>query len=147
MFQFLTCVFKIHNPSAHKRKVMDFALEEYTRGYAQILETANVNLLRRQGKYVPRKLPEKARYTGKSIARMLTKPDVALHSSAKDSLIRDVAGNLASYLALEESGFDVSYPVCRDISPTANEDSLDHFIAVGSNQDDYDQSKAKYRNR
>ena len=142
MFQFLTCIFKLHNPSRRKREVMDFALSEYTRGYAKILDAANVTLLREQGEYTSRS--DKSQYTGKSIAALLTRPDVAIHSSAKDSLLQDVAGNLASYLELEKAGAEVGYPVGRDPSPTANEDALEHFIHAGIGKDDFEQAQTKY---
>ena len=143
MFQFLACVFKLHNPSRHKREVMDFALAEYTRGYAQVLNAASVTLLREQGEYISRS--GKAQYTGKSIASLLTYPaTVELHSSAKDSLLQDVAGNLASYLELEKSGAKVGYPVARNPSPTANEDALEYFIHAGIGKDDFEQSQARY---
>jgi len=144
MFQFLTCAFKLHNPSRHKRDVMDFALDQYTRGYAAMLDAVNVDLLRRDGKYVPKDHPDRWRYTAKSIAPLLARPQVELHSSVKDSLLQAVAGNLASYLELERTGANTGFPVCRNPNPVADKHALDHFIHVGADQDDYDQSRAKY---
>jgi hypothetical protein len=134
--QFLTCKFKIHNPSRHKRDVMDFALEEYTLAYSRLLDWArqNEDLLREHGKY-------KDRFTDKSIGALLPRPEAQLHGSAKDSLVRDVAGNLASYFALSEVDPRTSFPTCRDPDPDAIPGALNKLASVGASLDDYSQSR------
>lgn len=132
MRQFLTCKLKIHNPSSHKKRVMDYALEEYTLAYGGALGWAkdNLDMIRANGLY-------KERYTGKSIAQLLPTSSCALHSSIKDSLKQDVGANLASYLELVASDPRTSFPACRDPSPIAIEGALDDFARCGD--DDYDE--------
>ncbi len=133
--QYLTCIFKIHNPSAHKKAVMDHALEEYTRAYGRVLDYAKDSLdnIERNGTYHDR-------YTGKSIASMLPRPDCNIHSSAKDSLTQNVGANLASYFELVQVDERTSFPFARDPSPDADVKALDHFVRVGSNEDDFKES-------
>ena len=132
MKQFLTCKFKIHKPSLHKKQVMDHALKEYTLAYGDALAWAENNLdsVQEQGLF-------RENYTGKSIARLLPSPDRALHSSAKDSLKQDVGANLASYLELLTVAPDTSFPTCRDPSPDAIEGALEDFARCGN--EDYDE--------
>lgn len=136
--QFLTGIFKLHNPSNHKRMVIDFAMREYTLGYAQLLDWAenNLTILTSDGKY-------REKYNGKAIASLLPRLGMPIHSSLKDSLITDVAGNLASYLALKETVDNVSFPVCRDPSPMANIGALEDMSLVGSDIEDFAQCQAR----
>jgi putative transposase len=136
--QYLTCAFKLHNPSAHKRAVIEHALHEYTVAYQEVLDRAQDDEgIRENGRY-------KGKYTGKSVAEALPRPKAEMHSSAIDSLLLDVGGNLASYYELLEQDFDAtSYPTARDPSPEAEKEALDHFIAVGADQGDYDQARAR----
>jgi putative transposase len=133
---FLTCVFKLHNPSGHKRAVMDCALDEYTRAYQTLLDWAKEHddLLRREGVY-------NDKVNTRVIAGLLPRFNVALHSSAKDSLLGDVAGNLASYYALSDISTDTGFPIGRDPNPEAYENALDDFVLVGSDVDDYNDTR------
>ena len=110
---------------------MDHALYEYTLAYSQLLERAKENeaCIAENGLYIGRgnKAPK---YTGKSIARFLKRPKVALHSSAVDSLIQDVAGNLASYFELAKVEEATSFPVGRDPSPGADDKALEDFALM-----------------
>lgn len=136
--QYLTCKFKLHNPSAHKRAVMDHALLEYTRAYAEALAGAQETeaAIVEQGTY-------RGKYTGKSVAPFIACPDAALHSSAKDSLLQDAAGNLASYFQLLQDEYAPSFPIGRDPSPEADDGALDHLCGVGADQADFDLSSAR----
>lgn len=142
--QYLTCQFKIHNPSARKRQVMDYALEQYTLGYTELLEYAhdNLSVLEREGIY-----EKTGKYTGMSIAPCLPRSSHKIHSSAKDSLRQNVAANLASYFELIKKDESPSLPTSRDPSPEADLEALDYFILVGSDLEDYKESKRRYLKR
>ena len=135
MSQYLTCAFKLHNPSAHKRAVLDYAFTEYTRAYSDLLEWARQHEaeLAGQGKF-------RDKYTDKSV-RALMPPQSAVsapvHSSLKEALVGDVASNLASYLALKEGDFKPSFPVGRNPAPDALQIAEDDFAAC-LDTDDYD---------
>lgn len=134
MAQYLTCAFKLHNPSAHKRAVLDYAFTEYTRAYGELLAWAREHEgeLAERGKF-------RDKYTDKSV-RALMPPQSSLtrpmHSSLKASLVGDVAGNLASYLALKAGDFKPSFPVGRNPSPDALQIAEADFAAC-LDTDDY----------
>jgi putative transposase len=134
----LTGVFKIHNPSARKRTIMDHAIREYTLAYQALLDWAREHeaMLEQEGMF-------RDKFNGRAIARLLPLPDVALHGSAKGSLKTDVAGNLASYFALKAEGATVTFPTARDPHPAAYPNALGQFVGVGSSKDDYDMSRDK----
>lgn len=130
--QFLTCAFKLHNLSRHKRDVLDHALKEYTLAYGHILERVKPNeaALMEGAKWGTR-----GKYTDKSVRPHLpTIPelDCAIHSTLKDSLLADVAGTLASYFTLKASGEKVSFPTARNPNPDAIGDTLKEFGSFGS---------------
>jgi putative transposase len=133
---FLTCVFKLHNPSGHKRAVMDCALDEYTRAYQALLDWAaeHDELLRRESVY-------NDKINTRAIAGLLPRLNVGLHSSAKHSLFADVAGNLASYYALSSEDSNTGFPVGRDPNPEVYANALDDFALVGSDVDDYNDTR------
>jgi len=141
--QFLTCIFKLHNPSAHKRAVMDHALREYTKAYGALLDWARDKeaALAESGQYINKR--GEAKLTGKSLAAKLPRPKAAMHSSAVHSLRQDVAGNLASYFELQKAGLKPSFPTAIDLDAEADADALENFIAVGSDEDDENQSRAR----
>lgn len=134
MRQFLTCKFKLHNPSSHKRQVMDYTLEVYTLAYSDTLGWAKDNLdaICENGLY-------RENYTGKSIARLLPTSGRALHSSVKESLQRSVGANLASYLELVAEDSRTSFPSGRDPLPMAIEEALDDFAKCGA--ENYDEMR------
>lgn len=135
----LTCVFKVHTPSAHKRAVMDYALHEYSLAYQRLLDWARAHddLLREHGLY-------NGKMNTKALAAVLPRLSGRLHSSAYDSLGQDVGGNLASYYALAETAGDTGFPLGRDPSPQAEQHALDHFVLVGSDPADYDDARNRY---
>lgn len=138
--QYLTVIFKLHNPSAHKCEAMDYTLEQYTLAYQDLLDWAREHeaQIAQEGKYVYTRRGETVeKYTGKSIAQLLPHPDAKVHSSIKDSLIQDVAGNLASYFALAEIDPRTSFPTGRDPSSIAFPDALDDFGMVGMEDYEY----------
>ncbi len=141
--QFLTAVFKLHNPSAHKRKVMDYVLEQYTLAYQKLLDWAKDHeaVLAQKGKYVFTTFKGEVRekYTSKSLVKLLPYIDFSVHSSVKDSLAQDVAANLASYFALIEIEANPSFPTSRNPAPSAFADALDIFGTVG--MEDYEYHK------
>lgn len=117
MGQYLTCAFKLHNPSAHKRVVLDYAFTEYTNEYGRLLDWARENEahLETNGK-------RRDKYQGDGVRALMPKQSdikTPIHGSLKDALLGDVAGNLASYLALKEGGFKPSFPVGRNTTPNA----------------------------
>jgi len=117
---------------------MDFALEQYTRGYNDILAYAKDNLetIEVLGKY-------REKHTAMSIGGLLPQSSCDIHSSGKDSLRRDVAANLASYFELVQIDSNTSFPIGRDPSPQADWNALAHFIAVGIGNDDFETSQAR----
>lgn len=148
--QFLTCVFKIHNPSVHKKKVMDNALLEYTIAYQSLLDYAQANYehIKKEGVFrsYSRKTGEllSEKYTGKSIGALLPRVKANVHSSIKDSLIQDVAGNLASYFELVKDDERTSFPQGRNPFKEIDDNALDNFIKCGASIDDYNQSRDRY---
>lgn len=132
MHQFLTCKFKIHNLSSHKKQVIDHALKEYTLAYTAILNWVqnNLALLSEKGLF-------RDHYTGKSLCGLLPAPIGSLHSSLKDSLKIAVGATLASYFELIAENPETSFPAGRDPSPIAIEGALDDFAKCGS--ENYDE--------
>jgi IS605 OrfB family transposase len=137
--QHLTCKFKMHNLSAHKRVVIDHTLEQYTIGYDELLKYAKDNLehFQENGTY-------KNKFTSKSVARLLPYPKCAIHSSAKDSLRQAVAANLASYFELVQVDEQTSLPTVPSTVPGADTDALENFVHVGSDLEDYESSRNRY---
>lgn len=125
----LTAKLKVHNPSRRKRAILDRALEEYTRAYAELLAWAkdNLPLLEEKGRY-------HGRFTEPSIRKVLPLPSTLkhydLHSSARDALLVDVAGALCSYFELREDYPLTTFPTCRDPCPEAYPNALEEFAAV-----------------
>lgn len=133
---YLTCKFKLHNPSMRKRAVLNYALEQYTLAYQELLDIADRELIRAQGMY-------REHYTAKSIIPLLPRVDAPIHCSLKDSLLQDVASNLASYFELAAADPRTSYPEARDPAPHADDAALDWFVQVGASADDYNIARAR----
>lgn len=125
----LTAKVKVHKPSRRKRAILDRALEEYTLAYADLLAWAkdNLGVLEERGKF-------RDRFTATSIRSALPSASTLnhyhLHSSARDSLLVDVAGSLCSYFQLREENPDTSFPTCRNPAPETYPNALDDFAAV-----------------
>ncbi len=96
-----TAVFKIHNPSRHKRSVMDYAFRQYTLAFDYLLRYAKANSDQlRSSAFYKDKISDTAiaRFLGSARERLQHFP---MHGSLRDSLIADVAGTLASHLELK----------------------------------------------
>lgn len=99
-----TAIFKLHNPSRHKRAVLDYAFKHYTVGLEAALALAKDNL---------DWLVERATYNGRpstkslhsAIGRLFSekKFKLPLHSSARDSMMVELEGMVGSYLGLLRS--------------------------------------------
>jgi len=125
----LTAKVKVHNPSRRKRAILDRALEEYTRAFAELLAWAkdNMDVLEEKGRF-------RGRFTETAIRSAFPNPSALnhyhLHSSARDALWVDVAGTLCSYFRLREENSLTAFPTCRDPSPETYPDALNDFAAV-----------------
>ena len=128
--QYLTCKFKLHNPSARKRTVLMHTFEQYTLAYGDLLSWAQENeeLLRENGTF-------RNKYDARTIAALLPKPTAELHSSMIGSLMGDVAMTLASYLELEGS-----FPVARTFLDYEIDNALDYFVQTGI--EDFEDAKS-----
>ena len=115
---------------------MDYALREYTLAYQALLDWGkdHESLLKQEGQF-------RGKFNGKAIASLLPRIEAAIHSSLRDSLLLDVAGNLASYFALQDVAENTGYPVARDPAPEAYQDALEHFVRVGADEQDYNYSR------
>ena len=133
---FLTCIFKIHNPSKYKQAVMDHALYEYTRGYQELLAWAQEN-----EEYLKEKGTYNENLSGMAVSGALPRLSLSLHSTIVTGLNKDVAGSLMSYWALKEIDNKTSFPTSRSPLSSANEDALDNFMFVGSDEEDYNLSR------
>jgi len=146
--QFLTCVFKLHNPSAWRRKVLDHVFEQYTLAKTDLLKWCKLNLgaIQGQGKYeYKRNGKDKSKYTSMSIASCLPKTgglNVDIASCLKESLIQEVAAGMASYLELEGQEGETGFPTSRDPSPEGWPNALDDLQVVGGSPDDEERAKA-----
>ncbi|MBD3408395.1 MAG: transposase [Candidatus Lokiarchaeota archaeon] len=134
--QFLTCKFKLHNVSTRKRRIIMHAMREYTIAYQNLLDWAqeNLSLVIKEGQY-------KDSYSAMSIRKLLPRPDAQIHSSMKDSIMQDVASNLASYLELAKQDERTGWPIAILQDNDVMDDSLEHFAHVGSDIDDYNESR------
>jgi len=123
--QFLTGIFKLHNPTRWRRETINRVMTEYTLAMQGLLEYAQSNLdrIRRDGQ------DKRGKYTGNSITALLPSPKSAQMASAlKDALKANVAAMLASYLELDNGDKqNAGYPVSRDPRPNAYNDALDQF--------------------
>lgn len=161
--QFLSCAFKLHNPSRRRRNILDHALVEYTNTMAALLDWAKANLdqieaaarfeIHRGGngqqpapppvfslddlkQYLETPDILRVRYTDKSVARALPKPSQLpgdLASCVKEALAANVAAALASHLALRLIDDKASFPVCRDPDPQGYPNALEEFGSLGAN--------------
>lgn len=132
--QHLTAVFKIHNPSAWRKDILDYALYDYSREMQVMLEWAEQNLdyLRENGNKWTIKATGEVKtgsYKAMTIASLLPRPNVV--SPLRDALIQNVGAMLASFLELENGDKqEAGYPVSRDPSPTGYKNALSDFANV-----------------
>lgn len=117
-----TAVFQIHNPSRHKRAMLNDALTRNHRAYTKLLDRLLPHLeefaKHRAGKW---REGEIAKY-----AAPIVKP-LPLSSGAKQEVIKDVAGQLSSYIELQNEQENVSRPTAARLNATQvdYENSLD----------------------
>lgn len=110
-----TAIFKLHNPSNRKRKILDYCLDAYTNASRELLESAKDKLdgLMIHATYLDKR--GKPHYSDRLLASALSKLNVPsgsqLASELRDALRQDVAGNLLSYVALKNKG--ATYPTGR----------------------------------
>lgn len=121
---------------------MDYALEQYTLGYGELLEHAQEHI-----EHIEVNGTFRDKHTGKSIASLLPRPSCKIHSSAKDSLMQNVGANLASYFELVQVDERTSLPFARNPSPSADLEALDYFVHVGSDLEDFGDSQRRLLKR
>lgn len=143
--QFLTCVFKLHNPSRWRRQALDHTFERYTLAMTDLLAWCEHNLdtIRENGKY-----ESWDKYTANSVAGCLPKCgelDIEIASCLKESLIDSVASGLASYLELEDMEGETGFPTSRDPSPQAWPNALLDLAVVGNDKDAEDRAAWKVK--
>jgi IS605 OrfB family transposase len=126
--QFLTCVFKLADPTNNKKTVLDYVFIEYTNAVKSMLVEAQtrINDIATNGVYeIKNKKGEiiGRKYTSKSIMNTLPKSgqlSFPINSSLKESVINNVSVILASYLALTDSDKqEAGYP--EILSPKSDE--------------------------
>jgi hypothetical protein len=136
----ITAKFKVHNPSRRKQKIMDTALEEYTRAYARLLDWCkqNIDTLETNGKF-------RDKYSEASIRKLMPKLSELnqgkMHSSMYESLKQDVAITIASYLALRQQDPNTGFPVCRDPDPESYPNALEEFASVFGDENEYNEKR------
>ncbi len=151
--QFISGVFKIHNPTGRRRAVLDHVFEQYTSAMIDLLDQAKKNLgeIREQGKYrlIDKETGEvkSEKYTEKSISQALPKPsriEADMASCLKEALVKNVASMLASYLELDEGDKqEAGFPVSRDPSPQAWPNALAEFASAGCDLEAENETRAK----
>lgn len=130
--QFLTCVFRLHDPSAWKRKVLDDVMTAYTNGVTDLLEWSkhNIDHIRADGVYAQR-----GKYTEKSISQVMPgsgQIKMPVASCLKESAIQHVAAAMASYLELEKMDDESpSMPTGRDTAPDADYTAMRDLAGAG----------------
>lgn len=145
--QFITGIFKLHNPSPWRRKVLDHAFEQYTLAMTDLLVwcESHLDMIRKEGIYKKRD-----QYTGKSVARVLPKSseiDRELASCIKEALIDDVASGIASFLENEKTNEATGFPTSRDPSPQGYPNALRDLAQVGNDKDGEDKAIARLMKR
>lgn len=108
---FRTINLKLHKPSRNKRRIMDKALMDYTKGFYFLLEKASLDLQNIENAYVNKTGEYRAlvisKWVNKEISQELNKFDV---QPFKDSLKQDFGMAMASYLKLKYLKYKVTFP-------------------------------------
>jgi hypothetical protein len=100
-----TAIFKLHNPSARKRQLLDLVFARYGEAYNLMLERCRPLVDRwvseRRDKRRPRRLSP---FSAAKEVRPLMPPgeEVKLSSALRDGLVSDLAANLVSYCELRQ---------------------------------------------
>lgn len=140
--KFLSVIFKLHNPSARRKEVLDRVLSQYTLAMDDILKWSeeNIDIIKRSGLYrvVDKKTGEikSEKYTEKSISKLLPSPsdvEADIASCLREAMVKDVASMVASYLELNRQDIQkAGYPISRDPSPEAWPNVLDELVFIGN---------------
>lgn len=138
---FITGIFKLHNPSKSRKKILDHVFTDYTHLLNHLLNWSRTNLdqIRTHGLYriIDKKTGEikGEKYTEKSIMSLLPKPselknyDIA--ACLREAAISNTAAMLASYLMLDSGEQQqAGFPIGRDPSPEGYPNALDQFCTL-----------------
>lgn len=150
---FISAVFKLHNPSARRREVLDYVLTNYTIAMDNLLEWSRDNLetILVQGTYrlIDQETGEvkSEKYTEKSISQILPSPssfNTGIASCLKEAMVKNTASMLASYLELNRQKIQVAgFPLCRDPDPAAWPNALSELCSIGNDLDAEKKAVAK----
>lgn len=140
--KYLAGVFKLHNLSVRRKRILDHVLNQYTLAVDDLLKYAkdNLDIIKHDGLYhaIDKETGEikSEKYTEKSIAPLLPSPttiDADIASCIKEAMVKNVASILASHLELNRQDIqEAGFPACRDPYPEAWPNALDELIKVGN---------------
>lgn len=153
--QFITGIFKLHNPSTSKKKVLDHVFEAYTLGMTDLLELGqqNLDLLRDWGRVTSKTktgIKAKDKFQENTITPLLPgsgQIDLPIAACLKEALLSDVGSLLASHLSLELIGEEAGFPSARDPSPEGWQNVLEDFALVSGDVEDENESKKRLLRR
>ena len=139
--EFLTGIFKLHNPGLRKRTVLDHVFEAYTYGMIDLLSLChnNLDLIRDWGRVVTKTKTVQDKYKETSILSVLPKSgelNMPIASCLKEALLGNVASMLASFLELEGTAENTGFPSARNPSLEGYPNALKEFALVGGDVDD-----------
>ncbi len=139
--QFITGIFKLHNPSHSKRVILNHVFEAYTYGMIDLLTICqdNLDLIRDWGRVVTKTKEVKDQYKETSILSVMPKSgqlSLPIASCLKESLLGNVASMLASFLELENTTENTGFPIARNPHPNAYLSTLEEFGLVGADIED-----------
>ncbi|MBA3530508.1 MAG: IS200/IS605 family element transposase accessory protein TnpB [Ardenticatenales bacterium] len=143
--QFLTCAFKLHNPSAWRRAVLDHICEEYTYAMRDLLAGCEESgiVLKDAARKANKQGEKQNKWTGDSVACVLPRSgelQVDVVSTLKEAMISNVAAMLASHYALETIG-QAGFPTARDPSPEGLMEAENDLALVGEDLADYERAR------
>lgn len=139
--QFITGIFKLHNPSHSKRVILDHVFEAYTYGMIDLLTSCqdNLDLIRDWGRVVTKTKEVKNQYKETSVLSVMPKSgqlNLPIASCLKESLLGNVASMLASFLELENTTDNTGFPIARNPHSDAYLNALEEFSLVGADVED-----------
>ena len=143
---FLTGSFKLHNPSQSKRQILDHVFDAYTIGLGSVLASTKeiLSQIREQGKVITKNGDTLDKFSEISIMPFMPKSgslNFPISSNLKESILKEVAANIASHLMLEGTDQDPGYPQARDPSPEGYPNALQNLADVGADLADENESK------
>lgn len=146
--QFLTCAFKLHNPSGWRRVVLDHVFTEYTLAMRDLLAWCleDKEGIRGAGKHA-----EREKWTADTVVKALPgcgDLQIQISSALKQALLGNVAAMLASYYSLDTiEGLETGFPAARDPSPEGLMWAEYELALVGAGLEDYEQAKGNVTRR